>query len=77
MPPPSLEFEWRSSPAHVDLLSKFASPRDITQVFNWQYLRQSLNEDTSKAIDRFIKTGRLVPCDLREIIERALNVADF
>jgi len=62
------DFDWKSSPAHVDLLSKFLSPRDIIQVLNWHYLKQTLNGNAADAIDRFVQTGELIPCDLTEVI---------
>ena len=71
------DFDWTASPAHIDLLSKFVSPRDLNQVLRWQYLRQSLNEDPKDAIDRFAECGLLLACDLDEIVHRAFSAPDL
>jgi hypothetical protein len=62
---------------HLDLLSKFANGRDIAQVMDWQYLKDTLGESTKLAIDRFIDEGALVPCTLQESIGRLLTVSDL
>jgi hypothetical protein len=71
------DFDWTASPAHIDLLSKFVSPRDLNQILRWQYLQQSLNEDPKDAIDRFAECGLLLACDLDEIIQRAFSAPDL
>lgn len=69
--------DWRTSPVHLDLLSKFANGRDIAQVMDWQYLKDTLGEPTKLAIDRFIDEGALVPCTLEESVGRLLTVSDL
>jgi hypothetical protein len=71
------DFDWTASPAHIDLLSKFVSPRDLNQILRWQYLQQSLNEDPKDAIERFAKCGLLLACDLDEIVQRAFSASDL
>jgi hypothetical protein len=69
--------DWTNSPAHLDLLSKFLRGREIAQVMDWQYLKESLGEGTRQAIDRFIGCGLLVPCTTEETLDRILTVADL
>jgi len=71
----SRDSDWRTSPAHLDLLSKFTSGRDIAQVMDWQYLKETLSEPTKLAIDRFIAEGMLIPCTLQESIDKTLTAA--
>jgi hypothetical protein len=70
-------FDWRKSPAHLDLLGKFIKPRDLAQVLNWQYLKDSIRESTKDAIDRYIRDGALVPCELEEGIDRLFTAAQL
>jgi hypothetical protein len=70
-------FDWRTSPAHIDLLSKFIRPRNVEQVFNWEYLKDSLKENPKDAIVRFIDEGTLVVCELEEILNRAFTASDL
>ncbi len=67
------DFDWRKSPAHIDLLGKFVKPRDISQVLTWQYLRESLKENSKDAINRFIQEGALEKCELDEILNCAFT----
>lgn len=73
----SRDFDWRTSPAHLDLLSKFVKGRDIAQVMGWQYLKDALNEPTRLAVDRFINEGVLVPCTLEESVDKLLTVTEL
>jgi hypothetical protein len=71
------ESDWHTSPAHLDLLSKFTNGRDIAQVMDWQYLKEILSEPAKVAIDQFIAEGALVPCTLQESLGRVLTVAEL
>ena len=74
---PSADFDWRKSPAHLDLLDKFIKGRDVAQVMDWQYVKEQIGEPTKSAIDRFIKEGALVPCTLEEKLARLLTVDEL
>ena len=60
--------DWRRSPPHIDLLSKFEKPRDVSQVLRWQYLRESIKGSIGDAISQFVSEGFLVHCDLPEVL---------
>ncbi len=75
--PSNLDQDWKQSPAHVDLLAKFERGRDLSQVLDWQYLKDSLGESTKKAIDRFIEQGALIPCTLGEALNIELNAGEM
>ncbi len=72
-----LDQGWKQSPAHLELLSKFRKGRDIAQVLDWQYLRDSLGEPTKDAIDRFISLGALIPCTPEEALTLSLKVGEL
>jgi len=77
MPKLPTSFDWRKSPAHIDLLGKFVKPRDIAQVMNWQYLKDTIKENTKEAIGRFIQDGALVICELDEILDCAFTASEL
>jgi len=71
------KIDWRESPAHINLLSKFVKPRLDQQVLNWQYLPQTLGEGTKDALQRFINDGLLNPAGLEESLQVKYNVSDL
>lgn len=73
----SEDFDWRKSPAHLDLLDKFTKGRDVAQVMDWQYVKEQIREPTKSAIDRFVKEGVLVPSTLEEKLARLLTVDEL
>lgn len=77
MPKRPADFDWRTSPAHLDLLSRFVRPRDIAPVMDWMYLKDTIKEDTRDAFDRFIRDGALIPCDLDESLNQACTAAQL
>ena len=77
MPKLPSSFDWRTSSAHLDLLGKFTKPRNVAQVLDWQYLRDTLKENTKDTIERFVRDGALVPCELNEVIECVFSSADL
>jgi hypothetical protein len=68
-------FDWKKSPAHLDLLSKFIKPRNTEQVIDWLYLPATLGENTAEAIDRFVRDGTLIPCELADSVDLAFTAA--
>ena len=71
---PTPNIDWRKSPTHIDLLGKFIKPRDVAQVLNWQYLKDTINEKPQEALDRFIRDSVLIPCTLEESLECTFKV---
>jgi len=71
------DFDWRKSPAHMDLLSKFIKPRDVAQVMGWQYLKHAIKEDPRETIERFIRDGTLIPSGLEATLNRVFTVAQL
>src|SRR6266511_3346003 len=77
MPTPANNFNWKNSAAHFSLLRAFEKPRAISQVLSWDWPRQSLQEKTEIAIQRFIQEGLLVPTTLEEALNKLLQVAQL
>jgi len=73
----SSDFSWKTSPAHFDLLLAFAKPREIKQVFDWAWPRQTLQEKTEVAIERFIQEGLLIPVSVEEGLSKLFQVAQL
>lgn len=71
------DFSWKSSPAHFDLLLAFDKPREIKQVLDWAWPRQTLQEKTEVAIDRFIQEGMLIPASIEEGLNRLFQVTQL
>lgn len=70
-------FDWRKSPAHIDLLGKFVKPRNLAQVMSWQYLNDALNENPKEAIERFVRDEALVASNLNETLDCAFTAAEL
>lgn len=77
MPNRPPNFKWQESSPHLDLLDKFVKPRDVNQVITWQFVRQTIGEDTESAIDRFIRDGVLIPSTIEETLECLFQVAQL
>lgn len=56
--------DWKSSDAHLLLLSKFKSPRSSDDFRNQAEWKSVLHEDISKSINKFISDGYLVEAGL-------------
>jgi len=70
-------FDWKVSPSHFNLLLAFDKPRDIKQVMDWAWPRQTLQEKTEIAIERFIQEGLLIPASVEEGLNRLFQVAQL
>jgi len=70
-------FDWLKSPIHVNLIGEFRKPRDVTQSWKWGYLKYVLKEDPKDAIERFIREGMLITCELEEILNFKFTVSDL
>ncbi len=73
MPKRPADFDWKKSPAHLYLLSFFLKPRNTAQVIDWQFLPETLGESTKEAIDRFVRDGALIPCELADCVYLAFT----
>ncbi|MBO6940925.1 MAG: SAP domain-containing protein [Deltaproteobacteria bacterium] len=58
-------FDWTRSTAHVELLSKFRTPRP-TGDFGPDYQMPALGESAPQAVARFVQTAHLAPATLPE-----------
>lgn len=74
MNPQSAPSDWKQSPAHIGLLLAFEKPRDIKQVFDWEWPRQELGEKTEDVIKRFLQEGMLVPASVEEGLNKLFQV---
>ena len=55
----------------------FETPRDIHQVFDWNWPRHTLQEQTETAVERFIQEGMLIPASLQEKLSKLFQVAQL
>jgi hypothetical protein len=70
-------FNWKDSSSHFNLLLAFDKPRDIKQVLDWDWPRQTLGEKTESAVERFLQEGMLVSASLEESLDRLFQVAQL
>ncbi len=77
MPNRPPNFKWQESLPHLDLLEKFTKSRDVNQVMSWQFIKQTIGEDTESAIDRFIRDGMLLPSTIEETLECIFQAAQL
>lgn len=73
----SLGFNWRKSPAHYLLLTKFLIPQDADHLAKSEEWKKVLGEDPIRAIRRFLEEGLLEPVELAELLDRYYKVADL
>jgi hypothetical protein len=70
-------FDWRKSPAHIDLLGYFIKARDIETVLHWDYLKNAIKQNPKDVIERFLREGVLITCELDEILDCVFKVPDL
>src|SRR5262245_41868035 len=68
---------WRNSPAHLLLLSKFRNGDSPARYRDAEYWEAMLNEKPAKAIDQFHKEGVLETAGLRELIDYKFKASDL
>jgi hypothetical protein len=61
--------DWRQSPAHRLLLTKFISPVQIEYITGLDYWKEVLGQETMAAIQMFVGEGLLIEPALAEIVE--------
>jgi hypothetical protein len=69
--------DWKKSPAHLLLLSKFREPRNIEDVSRQDYWQDVLNEQPLKAINRFIKDGMITEGDIYSCMQYRFKVSEL
>lgn len=68
---------WRSSPAHLHLLSKFRSGDSPARYRNAEYWETALREKPLKVIEQFLKDGVLEPAELQELVDYKFKASDL
>lgn len=68
---------WRSSAAHLLLLTKFRNGDSPTRYRDAKYWEDVLNEKPLKAIEQFLEDGVLEPAGLRELVDYKFKVSDL
>ncbi len=69
--------DWRNSPAHLLLLSKFRNGDSPARYRDAEYWDTVLKEKAVKVIDQFHKEGVLEPAGLRELVDYKFKVSDL
>lgn len=69
--------DWRSSPAHLLLLSKFRNGDSPTRYRDIDYWETALGEKPANVIEQFIKEGMLEQAGLPELIAYKFNSSDL
>jgi hypothetical protein len=70
-------FDWKTSEAHLLLLSKFLNGQEIDYFTKWGNWEQALNEEPQKAIECFVDEGMLKIADLETIVSYKYKVSDL
>jgi len=68
---------WRTSSAHLFLLSKFTGGYIVEQFAKDTYLTKPLGEPPSVAIERFVREGVLLPAGLAETLACKYRASDL
>ncbi|MDE1947548.1 MAG: SAP domain-containing protein [Burkholderiales bacterium] len=76
MPATGAAIDWRSSPAHLNLLCHFLPPKARVKDLR-QPWADALGEAPAVAIDRFVALGLLKPWSVETTLDRAKNVAQI
>jgi hypothetical protein len=68
---------WRTSPAHLLLLSKFRNGDSPDRYRDAEYWETVLKEKPVKAIEQFLKEGVLEPAGLQELVDYKFKASDL
>jgi len=71
------EKDWRSSPAHLLMLSKFRNGDSPTRYRDADYWEAALKEKPAKVIEQFIKEEMLEPAELPELLNYKFKASDL
>jgi hypothetical protein len=69
--------DWRSSPAHLLLLSKFSNGDSPTRYRDADYWEPALKEKPTKVVEQFIKEKMLELAELPEILNYKFKASDL
>ena len=69
--------DWKKSPPHLLLLSKFLRGADPESFEDREYWKPALKESPRKAIKRFLEEGMLEPAALQELVDYKFKVSDL
>lgn len=69
--------DWRNSPAHLLLLSKFRNGDSTDRYRCAEYWETVLKEKPLKVIEQFLKEGVLEPAGLQELVDYKFKVSDL
>jgi len=69
--------EWRNSPAHLLLLSKFRNGDSPDRYRDAQYWEAVLKRKPLKVIEQFLKEGVLEPARLQELVDYKFKASDL
>jgi len=73
----TMGFDWRRSPAHLLLLSKFRNPRpldDFSKSDTWELV---LGEAPGKAVERFVDEGLLEQASLEGLLDYKYKISEL
>jgi hypothetical protein len=68
---------WRTSPAHILLLSKFRTGDSPARYADANYWEDVLEEKPLKVIEQFLKDGALEPADLQGLVDYKFKAFDL
>lgn len=69
--------DWRNSPAHLLLLSKFRNGDSPERYHDAEYWETVLKERTAKVFERFFEEGVLEPAGLQELMDYKFKASDL
>jgi hypothetical protein len=69
--------DWRKSPAHLLLLTKFLNGDSPAKYRDAEYWEKALKENPVKVIDQFHKERMLEPAGLRELVNYKFKTSDL
>jgi hypothetical protein len=69
--------DWRTSPAHLLLLSKFRRGDSPTRYHDVEHWEAALGEKAANVIVRFVRDGMLEPGELRERVDYQFKLPDL
>ena len=68
---------WRTSPAHLLLLSKFAAPRAIDDYSRDELWNSALHEPADQVIRQFIDAGMIARATIAQLLDYRLRAAEL
>lgn len=69
-------FDWKKSFNHIWLLGQYVKPRQVKGYDDYQ-AQDTFKESLNDVMDRFIREGMLINCELSEILYCVMTIADL